>query len=93
MLTGYSRQPQSISCKGLRTLGRDHSSSLPHAPAGAFSPACAFIFFQVFIICPISQGVCSEKEGKDNFSVWRKIGYLSTTSNCSVPSRWIYGLN
>lgn len=95
MLTGYSRQHQSIAYKGSRTWGRQHSISLSRALAFPllFSLARVFISFQIFIICCISQGVCLEKKGKDHFSVWRKIGYLSITSNCCLPSHWIYCLN
>lgn len=65
----------------LKDLGRDRSRSLSRALPRPllFTPACAFIFFQIFILCPISQGVGSEKRGNDNFSVRRKIGYLSIT--------------
>lgn len=95
MLTGYSRQPQSIAYKGLRTRGGDPSSSLACALAHTlfFTPACAVIFFWIFIICCISQGAGSEKKGKDNFSVRRKIGHLGFTSNCYLPSHWTYCFN
>lgn len=90
MLTGYSRQPQCIAWKCLRTWGRDRSRSLSRALPRPllFTLACAFIFFQIFILCPVSQEVGSEKRGKDNFSVRRKIGYLSITSDFHLPSHW-----
>lgn len=95
MFTGYSRQPQCIAWKCLRTWGRNRSRSLSRALPRPllFTPAWAFIFFQIFILCPVSQEVGSEKRGKDNFSVRKNIGYLSITSDFHRPSHWVYCLN